>query len=116
MLLAAQFGFDRGKRMSSAIDAIGAELGSGPLLYRYTGAHREEATFTACAYWRVHALAEVGRREEASGLLQQLDTVASPLGLMSEMNLPGTGEHMGNIPQALSHLAFIRASDALRRA
>ena len=45
--------------MSATIDAIGIELGAGPLLYRYTGVHREEATFLACAFWRVHALVSV---------------------------------------------------------
>lgn len=37
--------------MSSTIDAINAELGAGPLLYRYSGVHQEEATFTACSFW-----------------------------------------------------------------
>lgn len=115
VLLAAAFGFDRGTRMSSTIDVIGAELGVGALLYRYTGVHCEEQTFTACAFWRVHALACVGRREEAEDLFGRLDTVANPLGLMSEMRVPGTAELAGNIPQALSHLAFIRAAHALKK-
>lgn len=114
VLLAAEFGFDRGQRMSSTIDAVGAELGSGPLLYRYSGVRDEEETFTACAFWRVHALACVGRQDEASHLLRKLDSVASPLGLMSEMQVASTGELIGNIPQALSHLAFIRAAAGLR--
>jgi GH15 family glucan-1,4-alpha-glucosidase len=114
VLLGAGFGFDRGQKMSSTIDAIGTELGVGPLLYRYSGVPDEEETFTACAFWRVQALACVGRLDEASQLLGKLDSVASPLGLMSEMRVAGTGELMGNIPQALSHLAFIRASGALR--
>ena len=114
VLLAAEFGFDRGEKMSSTIDAIGAELGVGPLLYRYSGVRDEEETFTACAFWRVHALTCVGRPDEASQLLRKLDSVASPLGLMSEMQAAGTGELMGNMPQALSHLAFIRACGALR--
>jgi GH15 family glucan-1,4-alpha-glucosidase len=115
VLLAAEFGFDQGQKMSSTIDAIGAELGAGPLLYRYSGVCDEEETFTACAFWRVHALVCVGRLDEARDLMKRLDpVVASPLGLMSEMRVAGTGESMGNIPQALSHLAFIRASSALR--
>jgi GH15 family glucan-1,4-alpha-glucosidase len=113
VLLAAEIGFDAGLTMSSTIDAISEELGAGPLLYRYSGAHREEATFTACAYWRIHALTCVGRREEARQLLTELDGVANPLGLMAEMSEAGTGHALGNLPQALSHLTFIRAFRAL---
>ena len=117
MLLGAEFGFDRSQRMSSTIDAITAELGAGPLLYRYTGAYQEEQTFVACAFWRVHAMACVGRLDEARQLLGQLDElVPNPLGLMAEMFVAGTGELLGNLPQALSHLADIRAACALRRA
>ncbi len=116
VLLGAEFGFDHGERMSTTIDAIGAELGAGPLLYRYTGVHREEETFIACAYWRVHALTCVGRVEQARDLFAQLHVVANPLGLMSEMSAPGTGELVGNLPQALSHLTFIRAAHALGHA
>jgi GH15 family glucan-1,4-alpha-glucosidase len=116
VLLAAEFGFDRSERMSSTIDAIAAELGVGPLLYRYSGVHREEETFIACAYWRVHALTCVGRVGQARELFTQLHVVANPLGLMSEMSAAGTGDLVGNLPQALSHLSFVRAASALRHA
>ncbi len=116
VLLGSHSGFDRGPRMSSTIDALTAELGAGPLLYRYTGVHRDEATFTACAYWRVRALVGVGRLEEAADLLAQLDRVATPLGLMSEMYSAEGRESLGNLPQALSHLAFIHAAVAVRDA
>lgn len=116
VLLGAAIGFDTGARMSSTIDAITAELAVGPLLYRYTGVHREEETFTACAFWRIHALVCVGRRPEARTLMDQMDVVSSPLGLMAEMCVPGTGESIGNLPQALSHLTHIRAAAALRAA
>ncbi len=102
--------------MPGTIDTITAELAAGPLLYRYTGVHREEETFTACAFWRIHALVCVGRQQEARSLMNELDIVSSPLELMSEMCVPGTGESIGNLPQALSHLTHIRAAAALRAA
>ncbi len=117
VLLGAEFGFDRSGRMSSTIDALTAELGAGPLLYRYTGSYQEEQTFVACAYWRVHALVAVGRLDEATKLFHELDElVPNSLGLMAEMSVEGTGELRGNLPQALSHLAHIRAASALRLA
>lgn len=115
VLLAGHFGFDRGKRLSTTIDAITEELGSGELLYRYSGVHREEQTFLACAFWRVHALADVERVGEAQTLLARLKNVGNNLGLMSEMSTPGDGALVGNIPQALSHLAFVRAANAIRQ-
>lgn len=116
VLLSAQLDFDTGPRMSSTIDALSEELGAGPLLYRYSGVHREEATFTACGFWRVHSLALVGRVREAEQLLEEMRIVAGPLGLMAEMVVPGTNEQLGNLPQALSHLSHIRAAAAVRDA
>ena len=116
VLLGAQIGFDTGPQMSSTIDALGTELGAGPLLYRYTGMHREEATFTACGFWRAHALALVGRVGEAERLLDELQITTGPLGLMSEMCETGTNEQLGNLPQALSHLSHIKAASAVRSA
>ncbi|MBE7190610.1 glycoside hydrolase family 15 protein [Jatrophihabitans endophyticus] len=116
VLLAAKFGFDRGARMSSTIDALRHELAAGPLLYRYTGADQEEATFVACAYWTVEALALVGRTDEADSLMRDLDGLGNDVGLLSEMAEPGSFALIGNTPQALSHLAHIGAAFALRAA
>jgi len=116
VLLGSGFGFDRGEDMSTTLDAITEELAVGPLVYRYSGAQREEQTFLACAYWRAGTLADVGRVAEAETLMKELDSVANPLGLLSEMATPGDNDLIGNIPQALSHLALIKAAAGIRAA
>lgn len=111
VLLGARFGYGEPARMASTVDAIESELGAGDgLLYRYTGMREEEECFLACSYWMAEALALTGRPERGRELLGQLADVAVPLGLLSEMVVPSTGELMGNLPQALSHLAHINAT------
>ncbi|GAD33723.1 glucoamylase [Microbacterium sp. TS-1] len=107
VLLHAPTGFDRGERMSTTIDALTAELGAGPLLYRYSGVSAEEKTFVACAFWRAEALACVGRHDEALDLVDQLVALANDVGIYAEMIDAADGTAWGNTPQALSHLAFI---------
>lgn len=107
VLLHAPTGFDRGERMSTTIDALTAELGAGPLLYRYSGVSAEEKTFVACAFWRAEALACVGRHDEALDLVDQLVALANDVGIYAEMIDADDGTAWGNTPQALSHLAFI---------
>ncbi|AGF72477.1 glycoside hydrolase family 15 protein [Corynebacterium halotolerans] len=116
VFLHATSGFDRGERMSRTIDAISEDLGSGELLYRYTGMADEEKTFVACAFWRVCALVEVGRVEEAEELMERLVHRTNDVGLFSEMIDADDGSFWGNLPQALSHLALIEAALALKDA
>ena len=56
--------------MSATVDALRAELGSGPLLYRYTGGAKEEGAFVASSFWAVSALHAVGRTSEAWALME----------------------------------------------
>lgn len=114
VVLGARFGFETGERMSSTIDVLREHLGAGPLIYRYTGMSDEEQAFIACSYWLVEAYARCGRAAEGRELMDALDGVANDVGLLSEMCTPGTGELVGNVPQALSHLAVIMAADSLR--
>lgn len=114
VLLHAPSGFDRGERMSSTIDALTAELGAGPLLYRYSRVDAEEKTFVACAFWRAEALACVGRHDEALDLMEQLITHANDVGIYAEMIDADDGSAWGNTPQALSHLAFLTAAMTIR--
>ncbi|WP_375492439.1 glycoside hydrolase family 15 protein [uncultured Jatrophihabitans sp.] len=113
VLLHAISGFDRGPRMSSTLDALQAELGAGPHLYRYSGASKVEGSFVACSFWMVSALALVGRRDEARAVLDQLVDAGNDVGLFAEMIDPATGEFLGNLPQALSHLALMHAATTL---
>ncbi len=119
ILLHAISGFDRGERMSSTLDVLRRELGSGPLLHRYSGAATTEGAFVACSYWMVSALTLVGRLAEAEQLMEELEGEPNDVGLLAEMVDTGTGAFMGNLPQALSHLALVNAAitldDHLRR-
>ena len=103
-----------GNRLDSTLAAIRAELGAGPHLYRYSGQAAQENCFVACAFWEVEALARLGRSSEAAQLMDALVPRANDVGLWSEEIDPGSGALLGNIPQALSHLALINAACAIR--
>jgi GH15 family glucan-1,4-alpha-glucosidase len=110
IVLHAISGFDRGERMSSTLDALRADLGAGPHLYRYSGADKEEGVFLACSFWMVSALTLCGRVDEARDLMDELMSAANDVGLLAEMLDPATGDFLGNLPQALSHLALVNAA------
>ncbi|SSC25282.1 GH15-like protein, partial [Klenkia terrae] len=113
ILLHAISGFDRGERMSSTLDALRRELGAGPHLYRYTGMAAEEGVFLACSYWMVSALQLCGRGTEARSLMAELEGAANDVGMLAEMLDPADGAFLGNLPQALSHLALVNAAITL---
>jgi GH15 family glucan-1,4-alpha-glucosidase len=104
-------------RVAGTIDIIRRELGAGgPLLYRYRdpdGLSGGEGAFLPCSFWLVHALAQTGRRQQAETLFEELLGVGSELGLYAEEMEPGTYDHLGNYPQALTHSALIQAATAL---
>jgi GH15 family glucan-1,4-alpha-glucosidase len=106
------------RRWLSTLDAIGGELVSDSLVYRYNveaspdGLDGEEGTFSMCTFWYVEALASAGRLEEARLVFEKMLTYANHLGLYSEEIGP-TGEALGNFPQAFTHLALISAAYCL---
>ena len=103
------------------LDAIGGELVSDSLVYRYNveaspdGLHGDEGTFSICSFWYVEALTRAGRVDEARLAFEKMLTYANHLGLYSEEIGP-TGELLGNFPQAFTHLALISAAYNLDRA
>jgi GH15 family glucan-1,4-alpha-glucosidase len=108
-------------RLAGTVDAVRRELSAGgPLLYRYPpgrdGLHGREAAFLPCSFWLVQALARIGKHDEAHGLFDELLARSNDLGLFAEEMDPGTGEHLGNFPQALTHAALIQAALALEAA
>ena len=115
VLLAARTGFDRGARLRSSITAISEELGAGPLVYRYSGAHLEEGAFTACTFWLVEALALTRQRDQATDLMRQALELVNEVGLMAEEIDVDSRASLGNFPQGLSHLALINAAFTLQR-
>ncbi|HET9074525.1 MAG TPA: glycoside hydrolase family 15 protein [Solirubrobacteraceae bacterium] len=113
VLLGARRGyFERGsQRLLSTIAAIESELGAGDgLFYRYSGMPEEENAFIACSFWMAEALAFCGEHERAHALVDQMVAHTNDVGLLSEQMNPATGEMMGNVPQALSHLGLINAA------
>ena len=103
------------ERVRATVLAIADELTVDGLVLRYRvettddGLQGEEGTFTICSFWLVSALAEIGEIERARELCEKLLSYASPLLLYAEEIDPHSGRHLGNFPQAFTHLALINA-------
>src|SRR6202035_667204 len=107
------------KRVKATVRAIADELTQDGLVLRYkvdgtdTGFSGKEGTFTICSFWLVTALVMIGETDRARALCQKLLSFAGPLQLYAEEIDTSTGEHMGNFPQAFTHLALIEAVSRL---
>jgi GH15 family glucan-1,4-alpha-glucosidase len=120
-LLAAIFGFLPGvdEVLRRSVLAIAEELTEHGFVLRYVtgetddGLSGKEGTFLICSFWLVSALAIIGEEQRARDLMSRLLRVASPLGLFAEEFETETGHHLGNFPQAFSHLALIEAAGRL---
>jgi GH15 family glucan-1,4-alpha-glucosidase len=117
-LLAPLFGLLPGddERMRKSVMAIAEDLTEHGYVLRYVtgetddGLSGEEGTFLICSFWLVSALAVIGELQRARDLMERLLRVRSPLGLYAEEFDVDTGRHLGNFPQAFSHLALIEAA------
>jgi len=116
VLLHTSSAFGPEERMRATVDRVRDELAVGPHVYRYSGVDAEEATFVACGFWLVQALAELGSLSEAVERMDSLVDSANDVGLFAEMIDPATGDFWGNLPQGLSHLALVNAATAIDRA
>jgi GH15 family glucan-1,4-alpha-glucosidase len=120
-LLAAIFGFLPGndKVLRNSVLAIADELTENGFVLRYKtgetddGLSGKEGTFIICSFWLVSALAIIGEMQRARDLMEKLVRVASPLGLYAEEFDADTGRHLGNFPQAFSHLAAVEAASRI---
>ncbi|WP_020130425.1 glycoside hydrolase family 15 protein [Streptomyces sp. 303MFCol5.2] len=107
-------------RVLGTVDAVRTELGHGGLLRRYStdgatvdGLPGDEGTFLACSFWLADALHLTGRTREARELFERLVGLANDVGLLAEEYDPTTGRHLGNFPQAFSHIGLVNTALAL---
>jgi GH15 family glucan-1,4-alpha-glucosidase len=102
-------------RVRATVFAIADELTVDGLVIRYRaiesadGLRGEEGAFTICSFWLVSALIEIGEEQRGRDLCERLLSLASPLDLYAEEIDPRSGRHLGNFPQAFTHLALINA-------
>jgi trehalose 6-phosphate phosphatase len=104
------------RRFLDTVTAVERELRVGPTVFRYRyddGLPGLEGGFHICTTWLIEAYVAVGRIEEAWDLFDQLVNLFGPTGLLPEEYDPGTETHLGNHPQAYSHLGFIRCARLL---
>ena len=108
------------ERVRATVLAIADELTQDGLVLRYRVSNADdglsndaEGTFTICSFWLVSALEIIGEIERARALFEKLLSFAGPLLLYAEEIDTTTGQHLGNFPQAFTHLALIDAATRL---
>ena len=105
-------------RLDRTIDVVRRRLGTAELVRRYDGVdglEGDEGAFLACSFWLSRALVEAGRRAEAEEVFEAACARSNDVGLLPEEIAPASGEFLGNVPQALTHIALIHAATALAR-
>jgi hypothetical protein len=115
VLLMAEVGFlpPHDPRFVSTVQALDDVLGDGPFMRRYEAADDfglPQTTFNVCSFWRVDALARIGRREQAQDAFEALLARRNAVGLLSEDLAPRSGELWGNFPQTYSMVGIINGA------
>ena len=106
-------------RVVSTVERIERDLTRGGLVLRYRaddGLPGDEGTFALCTLWLANVLARMGHPERARAYLERVLDAANDVGLLSEEIAPGSGELLGNFPQAFTHLGVIDAALAIAKA
>lgn len=101
------------RRIAGTVAAIGRGLAVDGMVRRYDspdGLPAGEGVFLPCCFWYASALALTGRRAEAAALFEKLLALCNDVGLLAEEYDPAARRHLGNFPQALSHLALIETA------
>jgi GH15 family glucan-1,4-alpha-glucosidase len=104
------------ERVRRTIDVVRSRLERDGLVHRYLGVdglEGDEGAFVACSFWLAQALALAGRGHEAEQVFTATCERSNDVGLLPEEIDPQTGAHLGNMPQALSHMALINAGAAI---
>jgi GH15 family glucan-1,4-alpha-glucosidase len=114
-LLMVEVGFidPNDARFIATVDALERSLCDGPYMRRYEAPDdfgKPETAFNICTFWRIDALARIGRRGQAREIFEVMLKSRNPLGLLSEDTHPVTGEMWGNFPQTYSMVGLINAA------
>lgn len=120
VLLMCEVGFlpTNDPRFVSTVSAIDQELRSGHHVFRYKAPDdfgTPQTAFTACTFWHIDALAQIGRRDEALEMFDAVMSKRTKLGLFSEDIDTATGELWGNFPQTYSMVGIINSAARLSR-
>lgn len=100
-------------RFVATVDALEKSLCDGPYMRRYEAADdfgKPETAFNICTFWRIDALARIGRKAQAREIFEVMLKSRNHLGLLSEDTHPITGEMWGNFPQTYSMVGTINAA------
>ncbi|MBC7604593.1 MAG: glycoside hydrolase family 15 protein [Ramlibacter sp.] len=100
-------------RFVATVEALEKHLCDGPYMRRYEAADdfgKPETSFNICTFWRIDALARIGRKTQAREIFEVMLKNRNPLGLLSEDTHPETGEMWGNFPQTYSMVGLINAA------
>jgi GH15 family glucan-1,4-alpha-glucosidase len=109
-------------RVAATVAAIERDLCDGGLIRRYLwsreadGLEDDEGAFLACSFWHVESMAMAGRIDEAKARFKELLCYCNDVGLLAEEYDPRQRRHLGNFPQAFSHIALVNAAARLNAA